>query len=450
MNFRSIAALIVLLGCLGGARAERPAPEPCQARATQPQQVLRNCTTEISRQNGELHNQIQLIWDGTGEQDMVLGLGVPAALALHVVQLRATHQAGDPTQGEPGETLLDFTPDSAASERPPAGTQLALPVRLSPGLNLIEVKARLMTFPLHLPDAHLYSVEGWREWTEQHILMAGIVLGLMLAVLIGLGTMYSLGRDRSHLAFASLTLCYVLAMLQVQGYLQPVLWPDAPGLNARVLTWIAMAMSVCHCAFASTFLQLRERLPWGHRSLVAFVVALALLALTPLIWSRGQADWLLKPMALIWILLTVLIAVSAVRMRMPGARWYAAGTASFMICFVLLFGLGGNGLNPFPEFYFFDYGKIGYLLEIGCFSAAQVQRIRGLGRQKQALRQRQLDDAQSLLSAARALNLAQADASFNRLLLASTSHDLVQPLAALRMTVSALRNQTQPDPSHFQ
>jgi signal transduction histidine kinase len=36
------------------------------------------------------------------------------------------------------------------------------------------------------------------------------------------------------------------------------------------------------------------------------------------------------------------------------------------------------------------------------------------------------------------------------LLLASTSHDLAQPLAALRMTVSALRSQAQPDPAHFQ
>jgi signal transduction histidine kinase len=235
----------------------------------------------------------------------------------------------------------------------------------------------------------------------------------------------------------------------VQGYLQPVLWPGSPGLNARVLTWLAVALCICHCAFAMSFLQLRERQPWGHRGLAAIITTATLITLSPLVLRTDRLDWLLTPVAMAWVVLTVAIALRAVSLRMPGAHWYAAGTGSFMLCFLLLFGLGGNGLNPFPGIYFFDYAKLGYLLEIGCFSAAQVQRILGLGRQRRALRQRQLDDAHSLLSAARALNTAQADASFNRLLLASTSHDLVQPLAALRMTVGALRSQAQPDPSHF-
>jgi signal transduction histidine kinase len=61
-----------------------------------------------------------------------------------------------------------------------------------------------------------------------------------------------------------------------------------------------------------------------------------------------------------------------------------------------------------------------------------------------------LEDAQALLHTTQALQQAQAEVSVNRLLLASTSHDLAQPLAALRMTLGALRSQAQLAPAHFQ
>ncbi|MFZ2987886.1 sensor histidine kinase, partial [Ideonella sp.] len=72
-----------------------------------------------------------------------------------------------------------------------------------------------------------------------------------------------------------------------------------------------------------------------------------------------------------------------------------------------------------------------------------------LRRQSAELRKRQVDDARALIDAMQALNSAHEQATSNRLMLASTSHDLAQPLSALRMTVQALQSQATPHPDHF-
>jgi signal transduction histidine kinase len=321
---------------------------------------------------------------------------------------------------------------------------------------VLELRAQLRGNPLHMPAAQLYSPAAWQAWQSHHTLMAGMVLGLLLTLLVSLGLTYSLGRERSYLAYAALTLCYALGTLQMQGYLQPALqalcWPEAPAWNQRVLPWLALLGALCHGAFAISFLQLRQRQPWGFAAtalLMGLLAALALLAGLPQVLPWALADQLLLPLMAGYFLVLLVLAARAVALRMPGAGWYGAGALAFVGGAVLL-GLAGNGLNPFPSLYVLDYPRIGYLLEMSCFCAAQVQRLLGVVRQRQAMRQRQLEDAQALLHTTQALQQAQAEVSVNRLLLASTSHDLAQPLAALRMTLGALRSQAQLAPAHFQ
>jgi signal transduction histidine kinase len=425
---------------------ESGALRPCLLSEHAATQVLTDCTAELSRQGGWLHTRIALQWPGTGDAQRILALGMPDPAAM---QLRQWHGLAQPTS-TPGELLLSIQADSPASQRPAQSLQLAVPLRLHPGLNLLELRGQLRGNPLHMPSAQLYSAAAWQDWNSRHTLIAGMLLGLLLTLLVSLGLSYSLGRDRSYLAYAALTLCYVLGTLQLQGYLQTYLQaffsPLAPAWNQRVLPSLVILGGLCQGAFALSFLQLSQRQPRGTWVLLWLM---ALLALLPWVQPPALADQLLLPL-MSWYLLTILaLAAKAVRMRQPGAKWYGLGALAFALCSVLLFGLAGNGLNPFPSIYLFDYPRLGYLLEMGCFCAAQVQRLLDMVRQRQTMRQRQLEDTQALLHSSQALQQAQAEVSMSRLLLASTSHDLAQPLAALRMTVGALRNQAQPDPAHY-
>lgn len=441
-------ALIMAVACLGfEPTMATAAATACPVHIEPPSQLLRACTTELGREAGWLHTRIELQWDGMGSPERVLGLGMPNPPSI---QLRQFIQPGasmaPPVPLAEGTLLLDIQADTPAGQRPLPGPQMAVPVHLQVGYNRFELRSQLRFNPLHPPEARLYTAAGWDAWDKQHTFIAGMVLGLLLTLLGSLGMMVSLSRERSYLAYAGLALCYALGVLTVQGYLQ-LPWSETGRWNQDILPGLTILGALCHGAFAISFLQLRERQPWALR---AYAVMLTGLVLTPLLLPRAWADQAMLPLFGLFALLMSVVAGRAWLLRIPGAHWYAGGTAAFSLCSVALFGLAGNGLNPFPQVYFFDYLKIGYLLEMSCFCAAQVQRLLELARQQLATRQRQLDDTRALLGTTQALQNALQESADNRLLLASTSHDLAQPLAALRMTVGALRSQAQLDPAHFQ
>ncbi|MFZ2990975.1 7TM-DISM domain-containing protein, partial [Ideonella sp.] len=367
---RLFAILASLLTTPGLAKGTGLDPAPCRIDAEASIIVLRDCTTESRRDGALLRNFIHLQWEGTRPSQHVLGLGMPHPKVAQVRQSgpdEAPHAVSDSIDAS---VLLNIGPDTPAAQRPPPGLQLGVPLQLHPGLNRIEVLAQPLGTPIRLPEARLYTDAAWQNWNAERAFQSGALLGVLLMLLAALGLAYALGREPSYPPYAALTLSYVLGILHLSGHLQPAFWQHAPALNLRILPWISLSVALSHGAFAITFLRLRERQRWAYRALITVMVLLTLshvaipqhLLVSLTLFGIGEA-------------LIAVIAVSAVATRLPGALWYAAGSAAFAVFAIGLFGVSCLGFNPWPAIYLMDYFRIGCLLEIICFCGAQVLRV---------------------------------------------------------------------------
>jgi len=369
----------------------------------------------------------------------VLSLGVPDVQRLQLYQWQ---------QGQ-WQLIFSQIPAQPFSSRPLATPRLAVPLQLSVGehqfyLNYyIHANGRLQPV--------LYNADAWaRAQIWQH-LFNGMLLGVMLTMLL-LAMLYrSVSDQAAYWAYSLLVLGHVTMLPQIEGYYFQLLWPDAPQLNQLLPLLLSSLVIGSHALFAFVFFRLPQRYPrltLAHRLVLALLM-LNLLAggLLPYLGSFSY-DALL-PLVLIafgYGVLAVLTATRTHRDQLAGATLYLLGTASLMLCTMLLMGLGVLGLNPFPFIDFFHYPKIGFLLETLFFSAALISKMWQFRQQQTEQRLHRLAEAAQLAQAEQERRYAEARAADSSLRLAAASHDISQPLASLRFAIDVLKQQQAQQP----
>lgn len=354
---------------------------------------------------------------------LILSIGLPDAERLIVCR----------TDGARPQLLADIKADAPFTARPLPTRILALPVNI----------ASSHTAQIVVLSATHGGARGALRWREPQVFNAelargdvlnGLLIGFLLALAL-IALLQCLAGGAAALAIYSVLACLMAAFIsQICGYNFAWLWPRAGAWNNAAPLLLMLAVQVCHTLFTMTIFDIRRHVLL-FRLCVGYLVFLPVCTLFLFAGIRGPA----LIAALGYAPLALWGGIDAVRDRRSAARFFLAGALLYIMFNNLLFGATAlgvvKGLDPFI------FPRLGYVLEAVCLAL-------GLARQGRELRQR-IEDGLRLrlreleqLALAESAKLAALQAAENsRMRLAATSHDLRQPLAAIRYALSGLRAQ---------
>lgn len=266
-----------------------------------------------------------------------------------------------------------------------------LPISIYPESLATEI-ALLRDFPLHI-----------------FISISGILLVTITAITLIL-------RSRAGLFYAGFFACILAYNAQLSGLLFAKVWPSWPEWNALASHPIGLAAVIFALLFAREFTREGRRrilLRWVIRILIGVcVVFMAAPLLLPLIFVKSLAGIII----LTFLGVQLWAAISAVKDKVPGSGFYFAGTA------VLFAYLGAFTVSSQIEATFGQQAseavlRHGQLLDGAIFCLAVLRQIWVLRERETSFR----------IQAAR-----------NENELASTVHDLRQPLLSMRVAIDKL------------
>ena len=353
----------------------------------------------------------------------LIDIGIPDAYWIEVFSVRG-HQA---------QRLLQLNESSVFSDRPILHRRLMVP--LDPQAQASELVVHFHTHGKTPLQMQMYDEKAFLEYDALSHLLNGAIFGFLIVVVPLLVLVFSSVHNANYRIYAGLVLSNLALLSQFEGYGFQYLWPDSPVMNMKMPGTLALIMTLWHIMFAIRFLQMRTRMLklylwhigafWLHMVALIFQVVIGV-------------DQVAMPVSMIYALLALIAAVHALRLQIPAARFYLIGTASQVLFVVVLLILSITVGNPFPQFSFLSYPKIGYVLEAIFFAAAVWNQIRLFNEHQAELRLRRMAETEQLLQAEQSKLQALEKAKQQQMQLASASHDIAQPLASLRFALAAM------------
>ncbi|WP_319826599.1 sensor histidine kinase [Thalassovita sp.] len=339
-------------------------------------------------------------------------------------------------------TLLSLDASNGFNARPIPHRHLVSEVALGSGETATLIISYTTEQATEMPLT-AETVAAFMKRSQQE--MATIIA--LIALVLGMGFintiyLYSL-NGRPALAYGAYVLASVFLLVHMEGYTLQFVWPEAPRLNQLALPVISVLTVVLGIVFVNVFTQTRGNTPCLHRAAwVTSVLLVCLAILSPLLISEVWFKRLVLVSVGIGTTLQVFLAWSAVKHRHPGGRFLVAGFGALAASF--LFGILGYLTEGMFEQELAGIAiRFGYLTEALAFSAAIALRVRAARREHDAALREQLRLSRDRLNLSEALRRAEDDrqraanaAQRSREALASTAHDLRQPLASLEMELS--------------
>lgn len=330
------------------------------------------------------------------------------------------------------------------SSRTISHRNLATPFELKAGERvevLVRYVSKLSTqLPLFVesPD-HYYArigAEDAHNWSVFALLAGMTLVSTIFLMALGFSTAGFYGA-------------YILAsafyLFHTDGYAFQYLWPGSPAWNNQAIALIGMAMVITGSLFARAFTDAPQYHPRLNRILLSTVSVALLLACISVVGLGYQSFKTATLLFVVWAALLYLLAgILSARRGQAGSSFFICG-ASAVISSIIM---GATGyLNPglFNQDIAGHFGRYALLLEGTAFALAILANILSLRNERDTALRREVATAQEKLALSEALVAAErshshalALAETRRERLASTAHDLQQPLSSLRIAVSRL------------
>lgn len=365
--------------------------------------------------------------DGATAGQWLLTLGVPDAEWLEVFQVDA---AGS-------RTLLRLPADAPFTARPLPTRLLAVPISLAAGDSANSAADIFLRYRTHANtplSLELMSSERYFLHLSKANLVNGALVGLLLALTLLALLQYLVTSHQAFLAYSLMALLMIAFVLQFEGYNFGYLWPNQGAWNQYAPILLAAGIQAMQALFAISLFDLRRRHPGLYR---LYLIYLTLLPLTLPLFIFAQWTWPALLVGLLYVPLVCGAGIFLIRQGGQVAGFFLAGAVGNALFSNLLFGLSVFSLagtaNPFI------YPKIGYLCEAIFFAVALAHQLRTLQRQVEISLRRHLAEAEQLARSEADKHRALLAAQERQLQLAATGHDLSQPLAAIRLGLTALR-----------
>jgi signal transduction histidine kinase len=343
------------------------------------------------------------------------------------------------------ETLLAYGEANEFSERGMSYRYFAPDVTLEAGEQAEIVLAYSSKQATQLP----ISIESPAHFLDR-IHREDLVNWSLLVLLIGMtlvSTVYLVALGFHMAVFYGIyVLLSALYLFHTDGYAFQYLWPDWPTWNSVAVAPIGLAMVASGSLFARAYVDAPRHFPTFNKLLVGSVgIVAALMALSP--WLIQNQ--LYKTGSLLFIIvcagLYFAAGVFAFRRGQAGAGFFVA--ASMAIISTILFGIYGY-LNPgeFNQDIAGYYGRYALFFEGIAFSLAIYLHIQSMRHNHDEALKREIQVTREKLAVSEALARAQKDherataiAESHRARLATTAHDIKQPLVSLRMAMMRLK-----------
>lgn len=357
---------------------------------------------------------------------------IPVAESLHVRLV--------PENAAP-RLLLALTDASPFSDRSIVHRHLVSEITLEPmeraTLLIDYTSAQATEMPLFIEAVPRFFLRTQAE-TVEIIALTALVLGMGV-----ISTIYLYGlAERPGVAYGIYVLSGAGLLVHMDGYAFQFIWPNWPALNQIALPVIGTLFVALGTNFVSRFTQ-SERYHHGlHRAATLLIFLLVALAvLSPLMVGFHWFKYATLISILVGTLMQILLAIAAFLRKQSGSGALLLGFGA-LACSISFGVLGYLTEGLFEQELAGSAIRFGFLAEAVAFSAAIALRIRATRQQRDASLQAELQLSEDRLKLSEALRRAEEDrqqaskaAERSRAALATTAHDMRQPLAALQMAL---------------
>ncbi|MCH2078230.1 MAG: sensor histidine kinase [Rhodobacteraceae bacterium] len=359
---------------------------------------------------------------------------IPVAESLHV-QIVPEGPGALPRQ------LLALTDRSPFSERSIANRHLVSEITLGPSekatLLVDYTSAQAKEMPLFIEAVPRFFSRTQSE-TVEIVALTALVLGMGV-----ISTIYHYGlAERPGVAYGIYVLSGAGLLVHMEGYAFQYIWPNWPALNQIALPIIGTLFVALGTNFVSRFTQSERFHPRLHKRAVPLIALLTgMAAASPFLVSFDWFKYAVLFSILLGTLTQILLAVAAFSRKQSGssALLLGFGALASSISFGVL-GYLTEGL--FEQELAGSAIRFGFLAEAAAFAAAIALRVRATRKQRDASMTAQLQISEDRLKLSEALRRAEEDrqeasnaAGRSRAALATTAHDMRQPLEALQLVL---------------
>ncbi len=357
-----------------------------------------------------------------------------------VDELLVQKLAGD----QPPQTLLNVDSTTHFSERPVVSQYLVAPLWMEAGESadiLIGMRSSTgswmpVTFatPERMRTAHMQ--EARTNWLINGAMLSLIIIALIMGRLVGWPLV---------IAFASYVGLSALFVANNEGYLHRFVWPGSMGAYELANLLLLCGMMIAVLQFARLFAGLRTNRPTANRAVTALQLVLGLAAVASAIWWQSDAvRWSVFVLVPFVAFAYFTTAILAWRDKVLGALPFLLGSLAILFTVATIAAVL---LSPgkFPMTVALDYFHATVLFESLAFLVAIL--VRMLAIQKELNRSLQAEVSSSNEKLRLAENLRESRDRYDqarnradglRAKLASTSHDLQQPLISLRQELAEI------------
>ncbi len=348
------------------------------------------------------------------------------------------------TEGEPPETLLSVDRSTRFDERPIDSQYLVAPLWMEAGETTDILVGLKSTTGSWMPLTFV-TEERMRTAHMQEARFNWIINGAMLALVIVALAMGRLVGWSLVLSFAAYVTLSALFVANNEGYLHRFVWPNSMGAYEPANLLLLSGMMIAVLQFARLFAGLRTNYPRINKAIMSLQGILAMAgAFSMFFWHLDGMRWtvfLLVPLATLAYFSS---AVLARRARVLGAGPFIAGSIVIMLTVVIM-ALILLSPGRFPLTVALDYFHFAVLFESLAFLVAILVRMLAVQSDLNRSLEAEVTAAREKIALTEALHdsrnrydQARAQAENMRSRLASTTHDLQQPLISLRQGLAAI------------
>ncbi len=342
------------------------------------------------------------------------------------------------------QTLLSADGEIPFDARPVVSQYLVAPLEMEAGETaeiLVGMRSSTGTWlpltfatPERMRTAHMQ--EARFNWTINGAILALALVALVMGRLVG---------RRLALGFAAYAFTGAMFVANNEGYLHRFVFPEAAWLYQPLNFVLLPVMAIAALHFAKLFAELPHRRPKLARSISALQALLGVLAIAAaFFWRNSGPQTMIVGAVPIAALAYVVVGIGAWRDRVLGALPFLLGTLALATTIAFMAAVlafpGSLALTVA-----LDYFHATLLFEALAFFIAILVRMlamqRDLNRSLEAevaVTREKLQLAEQLQQSRSRYDAARDKAEAMRARLASTTHDLQQPMISLRQGLQRL------------
>lgn len=253
-------------------------------------------------------------------------------------------------------------------------------------------------------------------------------------------------RQLAYLIYVGYEFLNILYVSHMEGFTFQYLWPNLPQLNADATPMISAGGLVIGNIFAMIFLETKKYAPFLHRVFQLFITVSAVMLVITLFAPNRIGNQITAPLLPLSLILSIIAAAVVMNRGHYAARYFLVAWSIFAVGSIIWSGSILGIIEPsynIISVYKFTIAAQAIILSMGL--ADQVRRLNNqyVNTQGELIEnlQGRLEDARERIQLEKKNEDTMLQLLQKSKLLASTSHDINQPIQSLRAVLKSISMQ---------